>query len=113
LVWAGRPRAIRSVYISPFGHQITTSSSCVKYPVVVSGSHAEEPKEAEGESIRPQFSAATGSRHSISSSEGSTLVDDDAHGEGLVAMPAAIKNRITDMCGIEYPIVQGGMHYVG
>jgi hypothetical protein len=82
----------------------------VKYPVVVSGSHAEELKEAEGERINFEISEP----HSISSSQGSTLVDDDAHGEGLVvAMPAAIKNRITDMCGIEYPIVQGGMHYVG
>ena len=24
-----------------------------------------------------------------------------------------IRNRITELCGTEYPIVQGGMHYVG
>jgi NAD(P)H-dependent flavin oxidoreductase YrpB (nitropropane dioxygenase family) len=25
----------------------------------------------------------------------------------------SMRNRITEMCKIEYPIIQGGMHYVG
>jgi NAD(P)H-dependent flavin oxidoreductase YrpB (nitropropane dioxygenase family) len=30
-----------------------------------------------------------------------------------MAHVATFKTKLTEMCGIQHPIIQGGMHYVG
>ena len=31
----------------------------------------------------------------------------------IMAHVATFKTKLTEMCGIQHPIIQGGMHYVG
>ena len=39
----------------------------------------------------------------------STFCDRDV----ITLVMATFKTKLTEMCGIQHPIIQGGMHYVG